>query len=223
MSSRGEPRQTVSQVIEASRFERGRLSRFLHDDVAQNLSAVGLQLDLLRMDLDANGASQSSAAVVEIQQLLDAVMERVRDFSYELDPPAIERAGLQAALERLAARTRQRFAGAVRLEASLGVNLSRHVAGACYRIAREAVQNALRHAACSSIDITVKSGRGGVTLEVRDNGRGFDPGDPSGGCRGQGLVSLEHYAAEAGLDLAVTSQPGEGTVVRARTGGPRKR
>jgi signal transduction histidine kinase len=209
--------------VEASRFERGRLSRFLHDDVAQNLSAVGLQLDLLRMDLAAAGASQSSAAVVEIQQLLEAVMERVRDFSYELDPPAIERDGLRAALERLVTRTRQRFSGAVHLSASPGLNLSRHLAGALYRIAQEAVQNALRHAACSRIDITVKSGRGGVTLEVRDNGRGFDPGDPSGGCRGQGLVSMEHYAAEAGLDLAVTSQPGDGTLVRAGTAGRRKR
>ena len=223
MSSRAEPRQTVAQVVEANRFERERLSRFLHDDVAQSLSAVGLQLDLLRMDLDAAGASQPSAAVVEIQQVLDAVMERVRDFSYELDPPAIERAGLRAALDRLATRTRQRFSGAVQLTSSPGLNLSRHVAGAFYRIAREAVHNALRHAACSSIDITVKSGGGGVTLEVRDNGRGFDPVDPSGGRRGQGLVSMEHYAAEAGLDLAVTSQPGDGTVVRAGISARRKR
>jgi signal transduction histidine kinase len=223
MSSRVEPRQTVSQIMEANHFERGRLSRFLHDDVAQNLSAVGLQLDLLRMDLEAAGASQSSAAVVEIQQVLDAVMERVRDFSYELDPPALERDGLRAALERLATRTRQRFPGAVQLSSSPGLNLSRHVAGALYRIAREAVHNTLRHAACSRIDITVKSGRGGVTLEVRDNGRGFDLGDPSGGRRGRGLVSMEHYAAETGLDLAVTSQPGGGTVVRAGTAAPRKR
>ena len=79
----------------------------------------------------------------------------------------------------------------------------------------EAVKNAVQHAICSSIEIAVKSTRTGIILEVRDNGRGFDPGDLLQGRRGLGLLSMEHYAAEAGLELSILSTRERGTTVRA--------
>ena len=74
-----------------------------------------------------------------------------------------------------------------------------------YQIAQEAVENAVQHSSCSAIEIAVKSTRTGTVLEVRDNGRGFDPADLVAGRRGLGLLSMEHYAAQAGLDLSITS------------------
>ena len=71
---------------------------------------------------------------------------------------------------------------------------------------------------CSSLDISLKSSRTGTVLEVRDNGRGFDPDDVQGSHRGLGLLSMEHYAAQAGLSLSIISARDVGTTIRAATG-----
>jgi signal transduction histidine kinase len=84
-----------------------------------------------------------------------------------------------------------------------------------YQIAQEAVENAVQHANCSAIEIAVKSTRPAIALEIRDNGKGFDTGDLLRGCRGLGLLSMEHYAAQAGLDFSITSNREMGTTVRA--------
>ena len=86
-----------------------------------------------------------------------------------------------------------------------------------YQIAQEAAENAVQHSSCSTLEIAVKSSRNGTFLEVRDNGRGFDPHDLVGGGRGLGLLSMEHYAAQAGLDLSISSNRDTGTVIRATT------
>jgi signal transduction histidine kinase len=89
------------------------------------------------------------------------------------------------------------------------------IAPALFHIAQEAIENALRHAACSAIEIAVKSTRNGPSLEVRDNGHGFDPADLAAGRRGLGLLSMEHYAAQAGLSLSIVSGRNSGTTVHA--------
>jgi signal transduction histidine kinase len=130
----------------------------------------------------------------------------------------VERAGLRSALDRLAARIRERFAGTIRLNVDPSLKIDPKLASALYQIAQEAVENAVQHSGCSLIEIAVKSTRNAPILEVRDNGRGFDPGDLAGGCRGLGLLSMEHYAAQAGLDLSITSNKSMGTGVRAAAG-----
>jgi signal transduction histidine kinase len=179
-----ELRFAVLSAIKAQEFDRDMVSRFLHDMVAQNLTAFGLQLDLLRMDLET-AAPEACSHIGELQKLLGSVMEQVRDYSYELNPSAVERAGLRCAVDRL------------------------------FQILQEAVENAVQHAGCSTIEIAVRSTKSGPSLEVRDNGKGFDPGDLSAGCRGLGLLSMEHHAAQAGLYLSITGNPGSGCAVRA--------
>jgi signal transduction histidine kinase len=132
----------------------------------------------------------------------------------------VERAGLRAALDRLIGRIRPRFAGTVRLNVDPSLKLDPKIASAMYSIAQEAVENAVYHSSCSAIEIAVKSTRNGPSLEVRDNGRGFDPGDILGGRRGLGLLSMEHYAAQAGFELSITSSRETGTTVRAATTQP---
>ncbi len=211
-------RYTVLGALKTQQFERTMVSRFLHDSVGQNLTAFGLQLDLIRMDLEAASPEQC-ARIVEVQKLLEEMMEKVRGYSYELNPATVERAGLRTALDLLVARIRERFAGALRLNVDPSLKIDKGVASALYHIAKEAAENAVQHASCSAIEIAVKSSRTGTALEVRDNGRGFDPADVGAGCRGLGLLSMEHYAAEAGLDLSVASHYGKGTIVRAAEAG----
>jgi two-component system NarL family sensor kinase len=209
-----ELRHTVLGALKAQEFERRMVSKFLHDKVGQNLTALGLQLDLVRMDLETV-SPETSARVVEIQQLLETMMEEVREYSYELNPSAVERAGLRSALDRLSERTRGRFGGALRVNVDPSLNLDPGIASAMYHIAQEAVENAVQHAGCSAIEIAVKSTRTGPSMEIRDNGRGFDPADIAGGRRGLGLLSMEHHAAQAGLDLSIRSTRGNGAMIRA--------
>ena len=209
-----ELRQTVLGALKAQEFERNVTARFLHDVVGQNLTAFGLQLDLVRMDLE-NLQPETCARVAEMQRVLESMMEEVREYSYELNPSAVERAGLRAGLDRLVARFRKRFPGILRVNADPSLKLGPAVASAMYHIAQDALENSVQHSSCSAIEIAVKSTRNGPALEIRDNGDGFDPGDILGGHRGLGLLSMEHYAAQAGLDLSIMSDPETGTVVRA--------
>jgi signal transduction histidine kinase len=213
-----ELRRTVLSALKAQEFERNMLSKFLHDSVGQNLTALGLQLDLIRMDMETV-SPETCGRIAEIQKLLEGMMEEVREYSYALNPSTVERAGLRSALDRLATRIRERFTGTLRLNVDPSLKLDKKIAVALYHIAQEAVENAVQHSSCSSIEIAVKSSRTGTFLEVRDNGRGFDPADLLGGGRGLGLLSMEHYAAQAGLELAINSTREMGTTVRAAAEG----
>jgi signal transduction histidine kinase len=208
-----ELRHTVLGALKARELDRKRASQFLHDSVGQNMTALGLQLDLIGMDLETL-SPETCARIVEIQKMLEGMMSEVREYSYELNPSTVERAGLRAALDKLAARTRTHFDGAIHLHADPSVKIDPKVASAYYHVADEAVANAAQHAACSAIEIALQSSRSGPILEVRDNGRGFDTGDILGARRGLGLLSMEHYAAEAGLELSIASNRDTGTVVR---------
>jgi signal transduction histidine kinase len=88
-------------------------------------------------------------------------------------------------------------------------------AAAMYHIAREAVDNAVQHAGCSAIEIAVKSTQTGCSIQVGDNGHGFDASRTLCERRGLGLLSMEHYAAEAGLSLSIESSADAGTLVLA--------
>jgi PAS domain S-box-containing protein len=215
-SAEQELRHTVLGALKAQEFERTMVSRFLHDSVGQNLTALGLQLDLIRMDLESV-SPDTCRRIGEIQKLLEEMMESVREYSYELNPSTVERAGLRPALDRMAGRIRSRFPGTLRLNVDPSLKLDPKLASALYQILQEGVENAVQHSGCSAIEIAVKSTRAGTVLEVRDNGRGFDPADLVSGRRGLGLLSMEHYAAQAGLELTITSTRETGTTVRAAT------
>jgi PAS domain S-box-containing protein len=209
-----ELRHTVLGALRAMEFTRNMAARFLHDSVGQNLTALGLQLDLVRMDLEGVSPDLQSR-VADVQKLLETMMEEVREYSYELNPSTVERAGLRSALDRLLVRIRSRFQGTVRMNVDPSLKIDPKLASAMYQIAQEAIENALQHSSCSSIEIAVKSSRTGIYLEVRDNGRGFDPADLDSARRGLGLLSMGHYAAEAGLELEIASGWETGTIIRA--------
>jgi len=131
----------------------------------------------------------------------------------------VERIGLRPALERLGAQIRERFQGTVRISVDPSAAFQPNIASSLYRIAEEAAANAAHHSGCSLIEIAVHSDNG-VRMEVRDNGRGFDPRDLQEIGKGLGLFRMEHHAAEAGLRLSISSSRQSGTVVRAASLAP---
>src|SRR5258708_7762997 len=130
----------------------GRISRFLHDEVGQVLSAVGLQLDALRLDF-ASRAPELEQRTIEIQQMLEPVIGRLRDMSHELNPSVVQRAGLQFALGRLAVRLQDGFAGTVRLQLDPAVRIPSPQAEALYRAAEAAAELAVATPHCTHLEI----------------------------------------------------------------------
>jgi signal transduction histidine kinase len=209
----------VLRTLEALETVRARLSQVLHDQVGQSLSAAGLQLDLLAMDL-AENALPVPQRIGEIQATLEAIMGLVRDANRELNPAVAERVGLRAALDRLAGHLRADFKGNVRVFADAAAQPPPAAAAALYRIAQEAAGHAARRTGCSVIEILLKSLRSGLALEIRDNGAGFDAADRVEG--GLDLLVMRHFADRAGIELQIDSAPDAGTVVRALCREPEK-
>ena len=201
-------------VMHAREEDGARVSRVLHDEVGQVLSAIGLQLDLLRMDLNENVAD-CSRRVLDIQKVLEQAVAQVRDLSYELNPSIVERTGLQFALDRLLGRHRKDFSGSMRLTFDSSVRLPLVLATALYKISEQAIENAVQHSKATRIEVMVKRGRSGVTLEIRDDGAGFSRGRQAEDSQGLGLHLMRYHAAHAGLRFSVVSVPEKGTIVKA--------
>lgn len=200
--------------MNAREEEGARVSRILHDDVGQILSAIGLQLDLLRMDINENVAG-CSQRIVEIQKVIELAVAQVRDLSYELNPSIVERTGLQFALDRLVGRFRKGFQGSIRLLFDPSVRLPLEAATAVYKIAEQALDNAVKHSGATKVDVVAKPGKQGVTLEIRDNGGGFVATRPADDAQGLGLNLMRYHATQSGLRFSVASIPEQGTIVRA--------
>src|SRR5918998_1739834 len=103
----------IVSTINAREVESNRVSRLLHDEVGQVLSAVGLHLDVLKLDFKEQ-IPEIVGRLNEIQKFLDAAVMQVRALSYDLNPAVVERAGLQLALDRLVGRMRSEFNGSIR-------------------------------------------------------------------------------------------------------------
>ena len=201
-------------ALDNHQMERSKLARMLHDEVAQILSAAGLQLDILRMDL-ADRVPEIAVRTAEIQELLDRVVKGIRDLSYQLNPDVVQRAGLRPALDLMVGRFRRSFEGSIRLIYDSALQVPAAVGMAMETIAEEAVTNAIRHARCNRIEVMVKSTRAGAALQVRDDGTGFDYQLAMHRAHGLGLLAMDYHATKAGLRLSVSENNGGGMVVRA--------
>ncbi len=200
--------------MNAREEEGARVSRILHDEVGQVLSAIGLQLDLLRMDLEEDVA-HGSKRIAEIQKVLERAVGQVRELSYELNPSIVERTGLQSALDRLVGRQRKNFGGSIRLLFDCSVRLPLQVSTAMYKITEQALDNAVRHARAKRVEVHVKPAKHGIALEIRDDGAGFDVEDEAPETSGLGFALMRYHAAQAGFRFSVASIPEKGTIIRA--------
>jgi signal transduction histidine kinase len=220
-----DPQQLLTRMlvstINAREVESDRVSRTLHDEVGQVLSAVGLQLDVLRLDFQ-DQLPEIAPRTIEIQKMLEQAITEVRALSYDLNPAMVERVGLQNAFDRLIGRTRTRFSGTIRFLFDPSVRVPLEVGNAWYKIAEHALENALKHSGASRIEVHVRSTAKATTLEIRDNGLGFSLLDTKVHSGGLGLLLIEHYATQAGIENSILSGPGKGTVVRSTYAVPKQ-
>ncbi|KAB8183082.1 hypothetical protein FH610_021360 [Microbispora catharanthi] len=201
------------RLVIAREEERRRLRRDLHDGLGPGLAAIGVRLDVIEATApDTSPAMRSSLS--EVRQLVQGLVGDVRRIVHDLRPPALDELGLAGALEDLALDTEEAVeagpAVTVRVPEPLP-ELPAAVEVAAYRIAQEALANALRHARARTIEIVARIERDGLVLRVRDDGRGL----PEPLVEGVGSGSMRERAAELGGVLRRTSASGAGTTVEA--------
>ena len=203
------------RIVEAQEAERSRLAREVHDGPAQALSNAIFQVEVVQRLLDRDEA----AARDELQQLRDVLtreLKGVRAYLSQLRPPELAEQGLSGAIQNAANQIGSNLGVPVMVDIDDGVDaLPETVEIVILRIVQEALQNARKHAQPSSIRIRMWSEHSSWTLEVRDDGRGFDSDDPPvSGRRHFGLQFMRERAELIGARFEVRSSPNLGTAVR---------
>jgi len=193
----------------SQRRERERVSRILHDDIGQVLTAAGLELDLLTLD-HADSQPELAAAVTSVQKTLELAFTKVRSLSHEVHPDPVGRFGFWPVVERLVEGARNRFEGRIAFTREGTVEPAGILGTALYDCAREAVDNAIRHSGASQIEITVTSHSSVIYITVVDNGCGFEPEKAAPGA---GLFTFGYYQRLGMLYLKLESGRGRGTCV----------
>jgi len=193
--------------------ERNRLARELHDSVSQKLFGLVLSAEAAATLLDRDGA-EARAELERLQGLAQEAMEELRSLVFELRPPALESEGLAAALRKHVDVLRRVYRREITVEVAGTPRRAPELEREVFRIAQEALQNALRHAEAGALGLELAAADGLLELTVRDDGVGFDPEAPGIRSRRLGLTSMEERAEAIGGTLRIESRPGAGTVVR---------
>ena len=192
--------------------ERNRLARDLHDSVVQKLFGIGLAAQSAGTLFDRDAAA-ARGQLDRLQELTQDAVQELRSLIFQLRPADVESDGLAAALAKHIAVLRKVHRQAIELEASGEPRLRPGVDEEVFRIAQEALHNALKHAAASRLELRLDEGAGLLALTVRDDGVGFDPSEPAHRSRRLGLTSMEERARALGGALTIDSTPGAGTTI----------
>ena len=205
------------RLVEAQETERRHLAAELHDQVGQNLTALSINLDILANRLDTlEGVAEAKRRVGDSLALLDATSHCIEGVLDDLRPPMLDDWGIGPTLRWVA----EEFARRTEIPAPVRVlGAERRIDPknelALVRIAQEALNNVAKHAQARRVEILLRWESASVSVEVADNGIGFDTSG-SGGRKGLGLLSMRERTQALDGELEIESAPGRGTCVRVR-------
>jgi two-component system, NarL family, sensor histidine kinase UhpB len=198
-----ERRESARRALGAQEEERLRIARELHDEVGQALTAVLLQLDRAQAHIGGEPAQR----IREAREAARATLEEVRAIARNLRPEALDDLGLAAALRQLCVEA-ERTGVLIDRDISSGVTLDREAEVVVYRVAQEAITNALRHAGAERIRLTLQPDGDRTVLRIRDDGRCIGHAPEGAGVRG-----MRERAVLVGGTLELADAPGGGTSV----------
>lgn len=209
--------QLLNRLFDAQDFERANIARELHDGIGQQLTAM---LFRLRAVIETAHSETLRGQMVEICDVGQHMQEDIRRLSRGLRSAVLDQFGLIDALERLASDFRSGERGKVELDAASlrSKRFDRETENAVYRVAQEAISNAVKHGGASQITVECRNNASSLLLEIRDNGIGFSVSDfdpQVGDDKAFGLISMRERVSLLGGIFAVNSVPGQGTVVSA--------
>jgi signal transduction histidine kinase len=202
----------LAELVAAEEETRRRIAADIHDDTAQAVAAAGLRMDALAA---ATKDPAEREAVLKARSALVEANRRLRRLLFELRPPALDEAGLGAALELFLTDSFAHDGFDWQVENRLEDEPAPEARAILYRVALEALTNVRKHADASKVEVLLERRGVGVVLRVRDDGAGFDLPEPDAPAEPGhiGLVSMRERAEAAGGRFAMTSSPGRGTTV----------
>ena len=206
----------VMQILNVQEEERKRISRELHDEVGQALTAINTNLAVLQRDGAAEAAALLSKKIADIGSLLVGAMATVHRFARELRPTMLDELGLVPALrsylKEYAHRTglRVRFRGRVD-----GKRLNAEQETVLFRVVQESLTNVTKHAQANRVDVTLRTVDNGIRMRIKDNGNGFavDQQRSAKGKKRLGLLGMQERLRLVNGLFVVKSSLGRGTTV----------
>ena len=210
--------ELLRRLVTAQEEERRRISRELHDQTGQHLTALLLGLKTLNNSTD-NGSTSLHKSLLQLQKLTERLVEEAHHLAWELRPVALDDLGLETAISNYVEKWSER--NSVSLDFHSGLNKLRlppPVETAVFRIVQEALTNVLKHAQATRVSVMLEYRYDELLVIVEDNGRGFQPDLPlrvkeRGGL---GLVGINERVALVGGKLNIESEPGCGTTLAIR-------
>lgn len=196
------------------RLKRDQMMRDLHDGLGQDLTGISLMLRTLQRSLDAG--QQGQLEIVEsVLGIVRQMIDDTRAIAQGGAPARIPLSQLPVALDQLARSGAARSGLEVEFIGTISAALppSEAIGTNLYRIAQEALTNALRHAGADRITVTLEAGAGSILLRVADDGNGFDAGAITAGA---GLGNMRNRAVAIGAELCIDAAPGRGTRITCR-------
>ncbi|TVT82897.1 sensor histidine kinase [Pseudomonas sp. H3(2019)] len=211
-SIRFQPQELADRLLEVQENERHRLSRELHDDIGQLLTAAKLQSEWLMRRQPEELQSHCTL----LCDTLEETLTKVRDVSAILNPRQLTSLGLEASLRAHLLKTLANTAVNWSLECQQRLTgIPEEMAVAAFRISQEAVTNMLRHAQAKNLLIRLQRLPQGLGLFISDDGLGFSPATHPGREGQRGMAGMSERVEQLGGTLSVISEPGKGTQIEA--------
>lgn len=209
----------LAHIVQAQEEERQRIADDIHDNSVQVMTAVALRLATLRRRLPTGDLDP---LLLSLEHDVRQSINRLRRLMFVLRPPALEAHGIAAALQAFLAQIAEDAGLEYSLEDRLRLEPEPEARTVVYRIAQEAVSNVCKHARANRIDVVLSQYDGGVLVEIKDDGVGFDASRSRQAPPGHlGLLVMQERAEESGGWFTVESGPGPGTTVRYCVGSRR--
>ena len=210
LEARGQLKNLSARLVETQEEERRVLSRELHDEVGQSLSAILVGLSNLSAAIRANARAQMENEVTALRRIVEGTVRMVRNITLLLRPSMLDDLGLIPALE-WQAREVSRQTG-LRVDVAAGGvsdQLPEEFKTCIYRVVQEALNNAARHAGAGSVRVVAQQEPRRLLLSIQDDGHGFNVARS----RGLGLLGMEERVAHLGGSLHLISERGSGTLI----------
>jgi len=184
--------------------ERTRLARELHDSVSQTLFSISLLADAAATLIDRDTA-KAKAQLESLREMARVASQEMRSLIFELRPADLDAEGLAATLGKHVEVLRRVYPMQIEFKEALAGRLPAEVEREVYRIAQEALNNAIKHSEAARIDVELRSRDGIISLSIADNGKGFEPGGSHMRATSLGITSMEERAAAVNGSLRIES------------------
>ena len=202
------------RLAESEAAERQQLARELHDQVGQNLTALGINLNIVRTQMPKEVLSQICSRLDDSLSLVEQTTERIRNVMADLKPPVLDDYGLVAALRWYGAQFSSRTGMPVYVQGEEPLpRLPPHVENTMFRITQEALTNVAKYSQATKVTVIVEAEKKTVLLIIMDNGIGFDPTqlNKPNKASSWGLLTMSERAETIGGYFRIDSRPGQGT------------